>query len=179
MWSELKHHTKELHTGTGCEHLALPFPTLMSLQQWRVWGYEFRSRTVITALQDIRLLPDLIVAQPEPVIQEVEADDVIMEGLAFGVPPGGGKGLDEHLLHQLQVRLLIKGCVKAEDWSGALQVVAAQLQLCHGVNCRTRGQGKLHTAHDSTQHKAQWEKLRAESSILHDRHSASARSIWL
>ena len=51
----------------------------------------------------------LVVAQPQPVVQEVKADDMIMEGFAFGMPPGSCKALSEHLLHQLQVRLLIKG----------------------------------------------------------------------
>ena len=83
---------------------------------------------------------DLIVSQPQPVVQEVEADDMIMEGLAFGVPPGGGKGMREHLLHQLQVRLLIEGCIKAQNRSRPFQVVAAQLQLCHCMDCTSEHQ---------------------------------------
>ena len=68
----------------------------------------------------------------------MEADNVIMEGLAFGMPPGGCKALREHLLHELKMRLLVKGRVKAEDRSGALEVVAAQLELRHGVHCKQR-----------------------------------------
>ena len=60
---------------------------------------------------------------------------MIMKGFAFGVPPGSGKALREHLFHQLQVRLLIKGRVEAQDGSGPFQVVAAEFQLCHGVDC--------------------------------------------
>ena len=73
----------------------------------------------------------------------MEADDMVMEGFAFGVPPGSGKALSEHLLHQLQVRLLIKRRIKAQDGSGPFQVIAAELQLCHGVNC-TSERGKIH-----------------------------------
>ena len=69
----------------------------------------------------------------------MEADDMIMKGFAFGVPPGSGKALGEHLLHQLQVRLLIKGRVEAQDGSGPFQVVAAEFQLCHGVDCISEG----------------------------------------
>ncbi len=56
----------------------------------------------------------LIITQPYPVVQEVEADDMIMEWLAFGMPPGSGKALCEHFLHELQMWLLVKGCVKAQ-----------------------------------------------------------------
>jgi len=62
----------------------------------------------------------LIVAQPYPVVQEVEADDMIMERLAFGMPPRCGKALREHLLHELQMWLLVKGCVKAQHRPGSL-----------------------------------------------------------
>lgn len=64
---------------------------------------------------------------------------MIMKGFAFGVPPGSRKALGEHLLHQLQVRLLIKGRVEAQDGSGPFQVVAAEFQLCHGVDCISEG----------------------------------------
>lgn len=67
----------------------------------------------------------LVVSQPYPVVQKVEADDMVMERLAFGVPPGRGKALSKHLLHQLQMRLLIKGRVKAQDRPRSLEVVAA------------------------------------------------------
>ena len=77
----------------------------------------------------------------------MEADYMIMEGLAFGMPPGSGKALSEHLLHQLQVWLLIKSGVEAQDGSGPLQVVAAELQLCHCVDCITeRAEGALQSA---------------------------------
>ena len=81
---------------------------------------------------------DLVVAQPQPIVQEVETDDMVMEGFAFGVPPGGGKGLREHLFHQLQMWLLIKGRVKAQDGPRALQMVPTQLQLCHCMHCTTQ-----------------------------------------
>ena len=67
----------------------------------------------------------LVIAQPYSVVQEMEADHMVMEGLAFGVPPGGGKALREHLLHQLQMWLLIEGRIKAQDRSGSLEMVAA------------------------------------------------------
>ena len=56
----------------------------------------------------------LVVTQPDSIIQKVEADDMIMEGFTFGMPPGSGEALREHLLHQLKVRLLVKGRVKTE-----------------------------------------------------------------
>ncbi len=61
----------------------------------------------------LRVQAYLVVSQPYPVVKEMEADDMVMEGLAFGVPSGRGKALSEHLLHQLQVRLLIEGRIKA------------------------------------------------------------------
>ena len=79
----------------------------------------------------------LIITQPQPVVKEMKADDMVMKGLAFGMPLGSGKALSEHLLHQLQVRLLIKGRVKAQDGSGSFQVIAAEFQLCHGVDCKS------------------------------------------
>lgn len=52
--------------------------------------------------------PDLIVAQPDAPLRNAEAEDVVQEGLALGMPLGRGKDLSQHLLQQLQVRLLIK-----------------------------------------------------------------------
>lgn len=65
------------------------------------------------SLQQVGLY--LIVTQPDSVVKEVKADDMIMEWLAFGMPSGCGKTLCEHFLHELQVRLLIKGSIKAEN----------------------------------------------------------------
>ena len=50
----------------------------------------------------------LVVADPDAVVRHREADNMIEEGLAAGVTLGRRKGLRQHLLHQLQVRLLVK-----------------------------------------------------------------------
>ncbi len=82
---------------------------------------------------------------------------MIMERLAFGVPPGCGKALCEHLLHELQMWLLVKGCVKAQHRPGSLQVVATELQLCHCMYCTQEFEMStsgcvLHLLHYGSQH---------------------------
>lgn len=52
---------------------------------------------------------DLVVAQPDAALCNAEAEHVVQEGLALGMPLGGGKHLSQHFLKQLQVRLLVKG----------------------------------------------------------------------
>jgi len=148
----------------------------------------------------------LVVAQPDAAVGHAEGEHMVTEGLALVVPPRRGKRLRQHLLEQLQVRLLVERLraaahalsvlecvgvsipypdpawhgrsrstptdtasqhtaagsryprtqrtllaarraseageadgaarlVEAEDGAGALQVVAAQLQLGHRVHC--------------------------------------------
>ena len=68
------------------------------------------SKCSLTSRRPLQLivLSYLIVPKPDSVVKEVEADDMIMERFAFGMPSWGGKALCKHLLHQLQMWLLIK-----------------------------------------------------------------------
>lgn len=52
---------------------------------------------------------DLVVAQPHSVVCDAEGDHMVMEGLALRVALWGGKHVRQHLLQQLEMRLLIKG----------------------------------------------------------------------
>lgn len=52
--------------------------------------------------------PDLVIAQPDAALCNAEAEYMVSEGLALGVPLGRGKRLCQHLLQQLVVWLLIK-----------------------------------------------------------------------
>ena len=42
---------------------------------------------------------------------------MVMKGFAFGVSSWCGKALSEHLLHELQMWLLVKGGIKTQDGS--------------------------------------------------------------
>ena len=51
---------------------------------------------------------DLVVAQPDAAVGHAEGEHVVQEGLAARVALGRREGLHEHLLEQLQVRLLVE-----------------------------------------------------------------------
>ena len=53
-------------------------------------------------------LTHLVVAQPDAPLCNAEAEYMVSERFALGVPLGRGKRLCQHLLEQLVVRLLIK-----------------------------------------------------------------------
>ncbi len=67
----------------------------------------------------------LVVAQPDAALCDAEVDHVVQEGFALGVPLGRGKCLSQHLLQQLQVRLLVK-CLRRKGHT----TIAAVTMFC-------------------------------------------------
>lgn len=63
---------------------------------------------------------NLVVAQPDAPLCNAEAEDMVQEGLALGMPLGSGECLSQHLLQQLQVRLLVKGLQQCTDFSSGM-----------------------------------------------------------
>eukprot|EP01137_Pigoraptor_chileana_P007664 Opistho-2@53541 len=77
---------------------------------------------------------NLVIAEPNTIVHDAEAEHVVDEGLAFRVAAGSAKDLDEHFFQQKQMGLLVKGLVKRENRTGSLETVSRQFHLVHRVN---------------------------------------------
>ncbi|KAI3482422.1 hypothetical protein L1887_54980 [Cichorium endivia] len=79
-------------------------------------------------------LDNLVVAEPNLVVEDGEGDDVVDKRLGLARAAGHAKHLREHLLDERPVRLLVKLLVETENRARALETVAGHLELVHGVN---------------------------------------------
>mmetsp|Transcript_3054 Transcript_3054/g.4898 ORF Transcript_3054/g.4898 Transcript_3054/m.4898 type:complete len:256 (+) Transcript_3054:479-1246(+) len=79
---------------------------------------------------------NLVVTEPDAAVLPIKGEDVVQEGLHLVVPVRCGEGVREHLLDELEVRLLIvvKRGVEVQCRAGELEVVPCQLELSHGVH---------------------------------------------
>ena len=84
--------------------LARSFQCLGGCRACFIWLLKTaRSRHCVSARQH------LVVPQPDAAVGDAECQHVVQEGLAARVPPRRRKGLRQHLLQQLQVRLVVEG----------------------------------------------------------------------
>lgn len=81
-----------------------------------------------------RLFCDLVVAEPDTVVDNRERDDVVDKGLDPAGCLGDAKDLCEQLLHQHPVWGALKVFVERENVARSLQAVSSHLELLHGMN---------------------------------------------
>ena len=71
------------------------------------------------------LVDDLICSEPDTLVgRHGEREHVIDERLALRVIFWRAENLGKHLLHQLEVRCLIEGSIKRNEWSTVLKAIA-------------------------------------------------------
>jgi hypothetical protein len=80
------------------------------------------------------LLVDLVAADPDFVVGQREAHDVVDEWLDFARALGDAEDVKEDFLEQAEMWCAVEGGVKGENWTGALEAVAGEVEFLHGVD---------------------------------------------
>jgi hypothetical protein len=89
---------------------------------------------VLVALNPLDLA-DLVVAHPNLAVRHAERHDVVDKGLGLARTLRDAKDLHKDLLDDAQVGFALEGAVEGEDRPRALEAVALEVELFHGVDC--------------------------------------------
>lgn len=60
---------------------------------------------------------------------------MVDEGFGFAGPFGDAEDVEEELFEDAEVGFAVEGGVEGEDWAGAFEAVACEMEFFHGVYC--------------------------------------------
>lgn len=81
---------------------------------------------------------NLVVANPDFAIDNAEAHYVVDEGLGLSGTLGDAKCVEKQFFDDFEVGLGVESGIKGQKRSRALQTVAGEVQLLHGVHCMSQ-----------------------------------------
>mmetsp|Transcript_108507 Transcript_108507/g.305835 ORF Transcript_108507/g.305835 Transcript_108507/m.305835 type:complete len:229 (+) Transcript_108507:245-931(+) len=97
-----------------------------------------------------RLWRNLIMAEPNLLVQIIEGHDVVVEGLALGMVPWRSEGLYHQRFHEFQLGELIEVLVELQNGPGSKQAVARKFHLGSRVdvqNLKFQRRSRRHPRH--------------------------------